>query len=233
MPMSATVSVPAWSGCNSSVSFGAANVTVSVARTAGAASPFPHPSTVAGARSRRPDGTSIDTTGAAAAFTSAATRASSPASGRFNPVPTSASMMSPVSARRRAADVQAALSATSTIGTPACRAPSSISRASPATSETRPTRRAVTSHTPRAWSDRATTQPSPPLLPRPHRTTTEPPPRRPGSHASIAATTSRPACSISAIDGIPRSSIACRSSSRICDAVTTRMTRSYPVVFAG
>ncbi len=60
--------------------------------------------------------------------------------------------------------------------------------------------------TPRCSSVRAMTKPSPPLLPRPHSTAT-----RPAScdsyAASMAATTWRPAFSISTSDGMPMSSI--------------------------
>ena len=94
-------------------------------------------------------------------------------------------------------------------------------RASPRTSATRPIRKTETS-TPRCSSVRATTKPSPPLLPRPHSTATCRSSRSP-CIASIAATTWRPAFSISTSDGMPMSSIVRRSASRICAAFRTRI----------
>ena len=78
--------------------------------------------------------------------------------------------------------------------------------------------------TPRCSSVRATTNPSPPLLPRPHSTATRPSSRSLWT-ASIAATTWRPAFSISTSDGMPISSIVRRSASRICAAFRTRIDR--------
>jgi hypothetical protein len=61
---------------------------------------------------------------------------------------------------------------------------------------------------------RATTNPSPPLLPRPQSTATLRSTRSLCT-ASIAATTWRPAFSIRTSDGMPMSSIVRRSASRI------------------
>ena len=103
---------------------------------------------------------------------------------------------------------------------PAGRARPRISRfirASPRTSASgrrgRPRRRR-----PRCRSVRATTKPSPPLLPRPQRTATRRSARS-SKAASIAATTWRPAFSISTSDGMPISSIVRRSASRIWSAL--------------
>src|SRR5262245_17182451 len=76
--------------------------------------------------------------------------------------------------------------------------------------------------TPRCASVRATTKPSPPLLPRPQSTPTC---RSDRSEyiASMAATTWRPAFSISTSDGRPISSIVRRSTSRICAELRTRI----------
>ena len=81
--------------------------------------------------------------------------------------------------------------------------------------------------TTRSSSVRAITKPSPPLLPRPASTATRLVARF-GNKASIAATTCRPAFSISTSEGMPSSSIVIRSASRICAAVSTRMDAWYP-----
>jgi hypothetical protein len=94
-------------------------------------------------------------------------------------------------------------------------------RASPRTSATRPSRNTDVS-TPRCTSVRATTNPSPPLLPRPHSTPTWLDARS-SNAASIAATACRPAFSISTIAGMPISSIVRRSASRICWVLSTRI----------
>src|SRR3954452_29031 len=73
---------------------------------------------------------------------------------------------------------------------------------------------------PRCASVRATTKPSPPLLPRPHSTPTLLDARS-SNAASIAATACRPAFSISTIEGIPTSLIVWRSASRICCVFST------------
>ena len=87
-----------------------------------------------------------------------------------------------------------------------------------------------TTSTPRCSSVRATTKPSPPLLPRPQSTATWLVGRS-SNAASIAATTWRPAFSISTSDGMPMSSIVRRSASRICSVLSTRIGgRAYPLV---
>jgi hypothetical protein len=68
---------------------------------------------------------------------------------------------------------------------------------------------------------RATTNPSPPLLPRPQSTATRMVSRF-SNDASMAATTWRPAFSMSTIDGMPMSSIVRRSASRIWRVLNTR-----------
>src|SRR5262245_28776707 len=76
--------------------------------------------------------------------------------------------------------------------------------------------------TPRCARVLATTNPSPPLFPRPHSTATGRSSRSP-CIASIAATTCRPAFSIRTSDGMPTSSIVRRSASRICAEFSTRI----------
>ena len=76
--------------------------------------------------------------------------------------------------------------------------------------------------TPRWTSVRATTNPSPPLFPRPHSTATCRSDRSVWI-ASMAATTCRPAFSIRTSDGMPTSSMVRRSASRICAAFSTRI----------
>ena len=66
------------------------------------------------------------------------------------------------------------------------------------------------------------TNPSPPLLPRPHSTTTRRVARS-GNTDSIAATTCRPAFSMRTIDAMPISPVARRSASRICALLRIRM----------
>ena len=75
---------------------------------------------------------------------------------------------------------------------------------------------------PACSSVRATTKPSPPLLPVPQRTATRSSGRSSKRCWSVE-TTCRPAHSISTGDGIPISSIVTRSASRICWALRTRM----------
>src|SRR6476661_5355518 len=110
---------------------------------------------------------------------------------------------------------------TSTTVTPTRPRISRFVRASPRTSTTLPSRNTIASM-PRCASVRATTKPSPPLLPRPHRTPTRLDARS-SNAASMAATACRPAFSMSTIEGIPTSSIVCRSASRICCVLRTRM----------
>ena len=98
---------------------------------------------------------------------------------------------------------------------------SRLTRASPLISATRPIRNTTTAM-PRCCSVRATTKPSPPLFPRPQRSATRMPARS-SKLASIAATTCRPAFSISTSDGMPMSSIVRRSASRICAESSTRI----------
>ena len=103
---------------------------------------------------------------------------------------------------------------------------SRLVRASPRTSATLPSRNTAAS-TPRCTSVRATTNPSPPLLPRPQITPTRLVARS-SNAASIAATACRPAFSISTIEGMPMSSIVRRSASRICSVFSTRIAcRAY------
>src|SRR6185503_554883 len=102
---------------------------------------------------------------------------------------------------------------------PRLRSTSRFVRASPRTSADAASRYTSTS-TSRSSNVRATTKPSPPLLPRPHNTAT----RIASSDSnvvSIAATTWRPAFSINTIDGSPTSSIVRRSASRICRELST------------
>ena len=123
----------------------------------------------------------------------------SPDSGAFRPVPKIASTMSVQSLTSEKCSSHAWLSAISTTVRPRRPRISRLMRASPRTSATRPMRNTETS-TPRCISVRATTKPSPPLLPRPQSTATWRSSRSP-CIASIAATTWRPAFSISTSDG--------------------------------
>ena len=166
-------------GGRTSGSFGAASVTVIAASIE---------SPIGSAESAdNPDGRSIATTGMPEALTSAATLSIRPESGAFKPVPKIASTMSVQSVTSEKWSSQAWLSAISTAVSPRRLRISRFVRASPRTSLTVPMRKTDTS-TPRCSSVRATTRPSPPLLPRPHSTATSRS-LRSVYIASIAATT--------------------------------------------
>ncbi len=67
---------------------------------------------------------------------------------------------------------------------------------------------------PAVFSRRATARPSPPLLPLPHRMATRPA-RSSGTRSRSARAMARAALSMSASDGMPISSMAIRSASRM------------------
>ena len=163
MPMSAITTSPAWSSAGGSTSgiLGEASVTVIDACTA-----WP---TTCDVSAERPLGRSIDTTGTSSVLRSATTVSSSPASGGLSPVPTIASMTRPQPPTSDECSSHDWSSATSTASTPSRPRMSRFSRASPVTLATGPRTNTDTS-TPRWARVRATTKPSPPLLPRPHST---------------------------------------------------------------
>ena len=205
--MSAITTSPAWSspGGSTSDSFGAASVTVIAADR--------HWPSRCGVSAERPLGRSTDTIGMPITLTSATTVSSRPASGALSPVPTIASTMSEQRCTSEACSSQRCSSSTSITPMPRRPRMSRLMRASPFTCATGASRNTDTS-TPRCASVRATTKPSPPLLPLPHRMATRP--ERRSSYAdSIADTTCRPAFSISTSEAMPTSSIVWRSASRI------------------
>src|SRR5580765_3342399 len=224
MPMSAMTMSPARisAGGRTSGSFGAAIVTVKPASIDGPIG--------SGESADRPDGRSIATIGMPDALTSATTDSMRPDSGALSPVPKIASTINVQSLTSEKWSSQAWLSATSTTVIPSRPRISRLVRASPRTSTTRPSRKTETS-TPRWASVRATTKPSPPLLPRPHSTATCRSSRSPYI-ASIAATACRPAFSIRTSDGMPMSSMARRSASRICAVLRTRIQKVYSPAMA-
>ncbi len=218
MPISAMTMSPAWSspGGSTSGSFGAASVTVTPASIDGP---------MGSAESAdRPDGRSIATTGMPDALTSAITVSTRPVTGALSPVPKIASTISVESRTSDRCSSQSPLSATSTTVIPRRPSASRLTRASPRTSATWPMTNTDTSIS-RCASVRATTKPSPPLFPWPASTTTRRSPRSVWM-ASMAATTCRPAFSMSTRDGMPISSMVWRSAARIWAAVSTRIKKS-------
>ena len=121
---------------------------------------------------------------------SATTVSIMPPSADFRPVPKIASTISVHWEISEKCSSQVCSSPISTTVTPRRPRMSRLVRASPRTSATEPMTKTAAS-TPRWISVRATTNPSPPLLPRPHRTPTRPSSRA-SYAASIAATTCRP-----------------------------------------
>src|SRR5688500_5678352 len=215
MPMSAMTTSPAYAspGGRISGSFGTASVTVIEALMQ---SPMR-----CGVSADRPLGMSMATIGMSDALTSAMTVSSMPVTAVLSPVPKIASTISVHCEISEKCSSQLCSSAISTTVTPRRPRMSRLMRASPRTSPREPTTKTAVSM-PRCSSVRATTKPSPPLLPRPQRTATRP--ASCSSYAdSIAATTWRPAFSISTSDGIPISSMVKRSASRICAAVRMRI----------
>ena len=213
--MSAITTSPACSspGGSMSGSFGVASVTVI---DASMQSPM-----TCGVSADRPLGRSIETIGIDEAFTSATMVSIIPPSADFRPVPKIASTMSVHCEISEKCSSQLCSSLISTTVMPSRPRISRFVFASPRTSVIGPTTNTDASM-PRCISVRATTKPSPPLLPRPHRTATRPP-SRDSYAASIAATTWRPAFSINTSDGMPMSSIVKRSASRICAAFRIRI----------
>src|SRR5471032_1238691 len=219
MPMSAITMSPACVSAGGSTSgiFGAASVTVRPASIDGPIG--------SGESADSPDGRSIATTGMPDALTSAMTDSMRPETGALSPVPKMASTISVQSLTSEKCSSHAWLSAISTTVRPRRPRISRLMRASPRTSETRPIRKTDTS-TPRCTSVRATTNPSPPLLPRPQRTATCRSSRSPYI-ASIAATVWRPAFSMRTSEGMPMSSTVRRSASRICAVLRTLIYELY------
>ena len=168
-----------------------------------------------------PLGRSTETIGMPDPLRSATTIWNMPPRGFVKPVPKIASTITSQSEISEKCRFHAGSVGTSTTGRPSRPRMLRFNRASPATSATRARRNTETSM-PRCFRARATTKPSPPLLPRPHTTVI----RRFGRSSkvvSMAVTTWRAAFSISTIDGIPRSSIVRRSASRICAPFNMRM----------
>ena len=203
--MSATTTAPAWSrpGATTRPTFGAWNATVHPARTA---SPATVPSDAS-----TPDGTSRATTGQDAAFSAATAAPIAPRGAPVAPVPNSASTAtSAVRSNRRTA----ARSEVRITGMPIRLQTSWLVRASGDSRESGPTSTVRTSSPAlRRW--RATTKPSPPLLPGPQTIVAR---RAAGWRCSTSWAAARPARSISTAPGMPRPSIAAASSERISAA---------------
>ena len=161
------------------------------------------------------------TTGSVDAFTSCTIVSNRPVSGRDRPVPNRASTTRSQAETSEACSSHSCSLPISTRVWPRRPRMSRLMRASPLTSAARPTRNTATSWP--AWSSvRATTNPSPPLLPGPHSTAMRLSARS-STRSSSVATTCRPAHSISTSDPMPMSSMVMRSASRICAALSTRM----------
>ena len=175
-PMSATTSSPQRSrpGISRWPGFLRKKVTVTSARIAAPRAAPVVPS--------RPEGTSMDTTGTPAVDTA---RTISSGTGRDRPAPNSASTISP-----------APVTSTPCSTAPVQRA--AIVAASPLSASRGPSSARRTGH-PQRLRYRATTKPSPPLLPGPHSTSTGLAPKR----RTISSATARPARSISSSDGTP------------------------------
>ncbi len=193
---------------------GRAKVTVSVARTAGPGG--------SGSSASRPEGMSIATTGRPARFSSSMASAERPLAGPRVPVPSRASTTTSAERICAAIAVKSSALVISRGAAPIFARISRFTRASPLTSSRR-ARRNVSTVVPRFRRCRATTQPSPPLFPRPQTMATRMR-GRPGKAASISRTASVPAFSMRRSDGIPYSALARRSSSCISFAVTTLIT---------
>ncbi len=192
------------------------NVAVSVA-----------PTTAPGAwpvSAHTPEGRSSATTGRPLSLIRAIASATRPAGAPLAPVPSRASTASAQEAP--SACLSPAIppeSVTSTGRSRAATRRASFDAASPPTSAARPIRNTRTRAPPPA-SRRATTNPSPPLLPLPH-TTTMPRPRsgrlRAARKDRISAAAPCPAFSMSVEPAMPSSAIARRSRARISAAVKT------------
>src|SRR5437764_68959 len=165
----------------------------------------------------RPDAMSTARTGAPQALMAAITAAATPATGALSPVPKSASTTAAARASRRARASTSAGVASARTAPRARRHAASMRAASPRTSSGRAASQTSTgTRARRRW--RATTKPSPPLLPRPHTTTTGPRGRPRRARSTRAAPP--PARSIRTGPGVPCSMVQ-RSSARISSAVTT------------
>ncbi len=192
-------------------------MTVSTARTA-----RPNGSPVSASR---PDGTSTASTGRAHPLIASMSCPGSPRTFPASPVPRSASTTSPAPPHARTTGSGRSASVTSM---PASSRRRRLTPASPATSCLAAARNTWTRR-PSSLRWRAATNPSPPLLPRPHTMTMGR--SRPASvRRAAASATARPAFSISVRPGTPRSSIALRSNSRICCVVTIFTSRRSPAV---
>ena len=188
MPMSASLVVPQCSRPGSSRCPGFRRQKVTVSRAWGAAP------RIAPVAPSTPDGTSIATTDRPAVASASTTPRATPSSGRAKPAPNNASTISSAPARLAVDKASTA---------PAH--PAAAQAASPA-SASLGTRVATRTGQPARCSWRATTQPSPPLLPGPHSTSVG----RGANRAVIARETARPAFSISQGPGKPPA-IAARS----------------------
>ena len=196
MPISATTISPdrARPGISRCPGFRRKNVTVSSAVTA-------PPSTIP-VSPCIPLGTSTATQGAPASEIAEITASATPSSGRESPAPKSASTY------------RAAPSSTSTdSGNTSPSHRSALRRASPSSASLSPSSASVTGQ-PSAFSKRAITKPSPPLLPGPQTIRTG----RPAHRRRISATTAVPAASIRRSPDVP-AEMASRSASYICAVV--------------
>ena len=201
MPISATVTGPhrrrpgssRWPG------FGRAKVTVSVAVTTGPRGAPVSPS--------RPEGTSTASTGTPEALMRPTRAAAAPSSGRERPAPNRASTTS-----AKPAGSAPAASATGPVHSAAAAAASPRSAA-------RSPRSATSTAIPAAARRRAATNPSPPLLPGPHRTRTRPSPALAPAIASTRSATAAPARRIRSRPGVP-AAIAAASARRISSVVS-------------
>ena len=158
---------------------------------------------------------STDTTGTPQVFIICTAVTASPRRSVFRPMPKRASTIT--SASRLQAANWGSESVKSSSFPPDCSSRRSISRQSALIFSRLPTRTQRTSQ-PISSRKRAAATPSPPLLPGPQNSTARPsvlPPAR----SLTARATAQAAASISCTEGIPRSSMAVRSISRICAAV--------------
>ena len=153
MPMSATTTSPQRSSAGGSMwaTFGAAKVTV---RSASMASPIR-----SAVSAESPLGTSTDTTRSSDPLRSRTIVSYNPSSGRLKPVPNSASTTSPHVAMSEKCRSHSCSSVTSTTVWPSRPRISRLTRASPRTSATRPTRKTEASPPPAAAYARRRSRP--------------------------------------------------------------------------
>ena len=213
MPRSVTAISPTESeaGGKTCATLGAAKVTVRSASTWGPIGCASLP--------ERPLGRSTATQGIGRSLIASTASANSPSSGRVRPVPKRASTTRSHSAAASAAPARSAGAATSITASSALRQIASWVAASPASWRPPVTRKIRTSQ-PRTERWRATARPSPPLLPGPQKIAAD---SASPNDSPIASTTPMAAFSISTRLGIPSSSMAARSTSRMASAVRILM----------